>query len=1504
MMVDLSSFSEEKFDPKKWINGAVQQRHPQDPIDKHLVDLEMKLQMASEEIAASLEEHSSAALLRVPRASRDVLRLRDDALSLRSSVANILLFLKKAEGSSAESIATLAKVDTVKRRMEAAYETLQDAAGLTQLSSTVEDVFASGDLPRAAETLANMRHCLTAVGEVAEFANIRKQLEVLEDRLDSMVQPRLTDALTNKKVNVAQEMRGILIRIGRFKSLESYYTKLHLKHIRKLWEDFDSGQQPNKSSSERNEVERGSSTFDSQSSSSNLSFSRWLPSFYDELLLYLEQEWKWCMVGFPEDYRTLVPKLLVEMMSSISASYISRVNLATGVVVPETKALGKASAQSYASVLDRDTAACFLTSTTVNAYNMSIAIGILNRRAYHQWKRDEALTDLKKGKTDTKTSRISNLKSLAERGQNSEPTDACREKFRRATRPHAPAHRRVGWPAENSGGACGLHAQLPAAKLGRKVDLEADDTLNYCIGSWLVDLSMLAETGRNQECNWAIGICILDILSGDLPKGVQIQTKHLEALIELHNITGSFARNIQHLFSDSDLHVLLDTLKTVYLPYETFKQRYGQMERGVLSGGIAGLDLRGVSTRIIGVQGVELSETVRRMEESIPQVILLLEAATERCISFTGGSEADELILALDDVTLQYISTLQGNLKSLRTVCGVDLDTIGSDRKEAASPARKVDFTSNEEEWSFVQGALQILTVADCLTSRISVFEASLRSTLARLSTNLSLSVHGSSFDRNQSRVADDDGHGELSTAAGKASLDMAAVRLVDVPEKARKLMNLLEQSKDPRFHALPMASQRVAAFAEAVNELVYDVLILKVRQHFRDLSRLPVWSSVEEQSAHRIPSFSAYPQPYVTNVGEYLLTLPQQLEPLAEGISSSDANAEEAQFFATEWMFKVAEGATALYIEQLRGIQKVTDRGAQQLSVDIEYLSNVLSALSMPTPLVLSTFHTCFSTPTDQLKELVNSDSGNQLDLPTANLICKMRGFFFTPILYSNYDSVSSSIGKSKPNSIYMVTTMEQATPPPPPSSSKSWSIHTRREITSKYEIQERVGSGAYADVYKARRLCDSLTVALKEVHDYQSAFREIEALQTLQSCPNVAVLHEYFWRDDDDDAVLVLEYLPADLVSVIKAAKKDWGGGISVGEVKRWMVQILAGVDACHRNSIVHRDLKPSNLLISADGVLKIADFGQARILRAPGIVGDSSYDQISEQPSPNQPTLFQPPEVFPTQEEESRSNQEHTNKPGREKSVLEPNPYFANDFDEEIISRDGAASNLATCTTSDAEDLFLQQSYSYEGDDFVARENVPLLTSCVGTRWFRAPELLYGSTSYGLEIDLWSLGCIFAELFSLEPIFPGSSDIDQLGKIISVLGNLTDEVWPGCSIHLPDYNIISFSKVENPTGLEACLKNRSPDEVLIVRRLLCFDPASRATAMELLNDKYFSEEPLPVFLSELRIPAKFGSRDDEDSSIDWNDHRDFGSDSDFDEFGSSLVTTTENGFSIRFS
>ncbi|KAJ7973838.1 Cyclin-dependent kinase [Quillaja saponaria] len=469
-----------------------------------------------------------------------------------------------------------------------------------------------------------------------------------------------------------------------------------------------------------------------------------------------------------------------------------------------------------------------------------------------------------------------------------------------------------------------------------------------------------------------------------------------------------------------------------------------------------------------------------------------------------------------------------------------------------------------------------------------------------------------------------------------------------------------------------------------------------------------------------------------------------------------------------------------------------------------------------------------------------------------------------------------------------------------PPP---KSWSIHTRAEIIAKYQIMERVGSGAYSDVYRARRLSDNLIVALKEVHDYQSAFREIEALQILQNSPNIVVLHEYFWREDED-AVLVLEFLRTDLATVIREAKKEGGGGLSTGEIKRWMIQILCGVDACHRNMILHRDLKPSNLLISDDGVLKLADFGQARILMESGIVAADDNPQLYEHDILNQEGSLQPLVGFPpTVCQEGYGIQEQ--------GTVNKDEYFrildelktkssADDIDKETNIHDGNTSCLATCTTSDIEDDPLRSSFAYEAED--ARDiGHGSLTSCVGTRWFRAPELLYGSSDYGLEIDLWSLGCIFSELFTLQPLFPGTADIDQLSRIINVLGNLNEEAWPGCS-QLPDYRIISFNKVENPIGIEACLPNRSPDEISLVKKLVCYDPVRRATAMELLQDKYFNELPFPVPASELRVPLTKNGQD-EDSSGGWRDYNEMGSDSDFEDFGPVNVTTTNTGFSIQF-
>ncbi|KAK9054575.1 hypothetical protein SSX86_025654 [Deinandra increscens subsp. villosa] len=141
----------------------------------------------------------------------------------------------------------------------------------------------------------------------------------------------------------------------------------------------------------------------------------------------------------------------------------------------------------------------------------------------------------------------------------------------------------------------------------------------------------------------------------------------------------------------------------------------------------------------------------------------------------------------------------------------------------------------------------------------------------------------------------------------------------------------------------------------------------------------------------------------------------------------------------------------------------------------------------------------------------------------------------------------------------------------------------------------------------------------------------------------------------------------------------------------------------------------------------------------------------------------------------------------------------------------------------------------------------------TSLVVTLWYRAPELLLGMKNYSTAVDMWSVGCIMAELLSKKPLFDGSRELEQIDKIFRTLGTPNDSIWPGYS-KLPG---VKSNFVKQPYN---CLRKRFPVATFtgspaltelgfdLLNKFLTYDPEKRITAQEALNHGWFQRVSSP--------------------------------------------------------
>ncbi|XP_056250001.1 cyclin-dependent kinase-like 1 isoform X2 [Seriola aureovittata] len=219
------------------------------------------------------------------------------------------------------------------------------------------------------------------------------------------------------------------------------------------------------------------------------------------------------------------------------------------------------------------------------------------------------------------------------------------------------------------------------------------------------------------------------------------------------------------------------------------------------------------------------------------------------------------------------------------------------------------------------------------------------------------------------------------------------------------------------------------------------------------------------------------------------------------------------------------------------------------------------------------------------------------------------------------------------------------------------------------KYEKIGKIGEGSYGVVFKCRNKDTGQIVAIKKFVESEDdpiikkiALREIRMLKQLKHA-NLVNLIEVFRRKRK--LHLVFEYCDHTVLNELDRHPR----GVPEHLVKSITWQTLQAVNFCHKQNCIHRDVKPENILITKHQVIKLCDFGFARILTGPC-------------------------------------------------------DYY---------------------------------------------------TDYVATRWYRAPELLVGDTQYGPPVDVWAIGCVFAELMSGIPLWPGKSDMDQLYLIRKTLGDL---------------------------------------------------------------------------------------------------------------------------------
>ena len=305
-----------------------------------------------------------------------------------------------------------------------------------------------------------------------------------------------------------------------------------------------------------------------------------------------------------------------------------------------------------------------------------------------------------------------------------------------------------------------------------------------------------------------------------------------------------------------------------------------------------------------------------------------------------------------------------------------------------------------------------------------------------------------------------------------------------------------------------------------------------------------------------------------------------------------------------------------------------------------------------------------------------------------------------------------------------------------------------------NNFIVLEEICQTQFSTILRCKNKTTRDIVVLKEIRQKKTedapskeVLREILIMMNF-SHPHIVKYNSVFVHKCQ--VVIEMEFCISSLSNVIKKISKPF----YIGQVKKIVRSIALGIKFLHDHDIIHRDIKPGNIFIDENCVVKIGDFGSARI-------------------SPQQ------------KKENEVEEKKKGSGGGKEKKEKRP------------------------------------------------------LTPGVGTKWYKAPEIIFGGKHYDKSVDIWSFGCLMAEMFLLEPLFPGSTDFEMINLICSFIGfSKEDDKVLKPQLH------INFR--ERPKDIfENTFDTAEKDSIDLMSKMLVANPNKRITVEEILQHPFLKNE-----------------------------------------------------------